>query len=304
MKLKYLFTLFTGLAIGSLASIGTMYSIKLAKENNNTSNLKILFEKQLRESEKLKQDLESRIRTTERIRKDLETEVRNINSATQTNIQTAKIIYQNVVKLTKKSTNLESRSITYYLAFLNVKNNKVEINFSENVKTQLDQNEKEIPISIDKLLESGLDFKNLMNIKEDYNNLLTRNKITAILTISNNILDKVEKANSKIMNHFQSKVNELNKLKEDIAIFDEDSFVMFIGTIDSEITKDSWKAMSVLNKFIKIKELLIKVKNEHDNLSADVQKKIKELEALDKMLKDLLEHLTPKVPSDDENNAS
>ncbi|UWD34640.1 hypothetical protein NX779_02375 [Mycoplasma cottewii] len=288
MKLKFLIPLFSGLTVGGSVAGGTMYGIKTMNSNSQMSNLVMQFEKKLRECERLKQDLISKVSETNRIKGELEKELKKTVEAAQDNLASAKSIYENVVKLTKQTTSLEQSNVTYYLVYLGVTGKSVELKSSESVKTKLEENEKELPTTIENLLSSGFDFKTLMSVEKDYDKLILRDQIKAVLTISNSVLTKVEQANAKLINYFQTQINELTKLKNDITVFNSPDFIELIGKLEPQITKQAWEAMSPLEKFIKIKTLFAQLKIDYDVLSKTMIDRSAELQRLNERLQQIL----------------
>ncbi|MBY7705035.1 hypothetical protein JIY74_33305 [Vibrio harveyi] len=73
----------------------------------------------------------------------------------------------------------------------------------------------------------------------DYDKLILRDQIKAVLTISNTVLTKVEQANAKLINYFQTQINELTKLKKDITVFNSTDFIELIQKLEPQITKEN-----------------------------------------------------------------
>ncbi|EOA07563.1 Hypothetical protein, predicted transmembrane protein [Mycoplasma yeatsii 13926] len=278
MKLKYLFPLAAGLIIGGSAAGGTLYGVKVMKQNTDIQNLKVLLEVQKRECDEMKEKLEAQITRLNGINDNIQRELVNLDSRLNNNDNLAEQAYANAVKLTTYSMqNLAKESITYYLVIFEESSSKIV--HSSAVTTNVGEGKKEIP-QLKDLLKTGVkdeQEKELLSVESKYKDLVIGQKTGQLIAVITKILTEAQKGSEVLIKFLQSQLNELDSIKKELNKADNTTLNTLLDRFPSITSQQKWNDKSPLDKIREIAQLLKSTKDEYDVIRDAVNQSIKDL---------------------------
>ncbi|EOA07001.1 Hypothetical protein MYEA_6400 [Mycoplasma yeatsii 13926] len=286
---KIILPVIGSLVIGSILSGGTIYAIQKINNNKEIQKWRILLEKKERECEMLKRQLEEELEKSEKHNRDIAESIAALNEKIVANFNEAKEVYKKAVALTTYTVkDTEEKNVNYYLAYFD--SGSKEIKTSNQPKTTLTGNEKQIPATLEGMLITGID--KLLKEEAEFKKDQTLDRLDNVQKVIKEILEKAKQGGQKLTEFFQKQIDELKKLKLEIQTIHEKDFVELLKSIDPSITPENWKdddAKNTLDRLNKIKTLLKNLKSEWDFLSDSIKEDI--LPRLDRINKDSKENL-------------